>query len=111
MRSPVENNRGAKGFPNGGEGLGGWSARGNLIKDRVELRIHRLEASDANRSAGKRQCCAVTQFDGYRMREMADPAVLVLEGIAVPVAGGLDGKGHNQESHKSGKDAARYPRL
>jgi hypothetical protein len=52
----------------------------------------------------------VSQVNSYGVSKMADSAVLVFVGLAVPVAGGLEGKGHNQESHESGQDPAGYPR-
>jgi hypothetical protein len=63
------------------------------------MRIHGLDAGYANRSLGGWERCAVSQLDRYGMSEMADPAVLVLEGFTVPVAGGLDGKRHHEEGH------------
>jgi len=111
MRLPVENNRSANGLPNVREGLSGRSARGNVAEDGSEIGVHSLDASYANCGVGGWQRGAVTQIDSDGMREMADTAVLVLEGFAVPVAGGLDGKRHDQESHKCGQEAACHPRL
>jgi hypothetical protein len=74
------------------------------------MRIKRLDSSYVNCSVGGWQRRAVSQVNGHGVSKMANPAVLVFVGLAMPVAGGLEGKGHNQESHKSGQDPAGYPR-
>jgi len=40
------------------------------------------------------------------MSEMADAAVLIFVGIAVPVAGGLEGKAHDGGGQKDGQKRA-----
>ena len=48
---------------------------------------------------------AMREVNGYRVSDMANAAVLVLEGSAVPVARGLQCERH----HHKGQEGGQYP--
>jgi hypothetical protein len=53
---------------------------------------------------------AMREVNGYRVSDMANAAVLVLEGSVVPVACGPQCEGHHQDNQKGGNDPAGCPR-
>ena len=111
MRFAADSGPGANEFPCVRAELSGRGARGNLAEDGREIRVHRLDPNYANRIGRCRQRCRVIEINGYRVREMADAAVVILVGLCVPVPGRLESERHHQESHHRGDDATGDFRL
>jgi hypothetical protein len=62
------------------------------VENKVQLRVNgpeRVQPSDRLRNRKRR---AVRQVNGYAVGKMADPAMLLVFDLIVPMAGGLEGE-------------------
>ena len=69
------------------------------MENKFQLRVkgpERIQPSDRLRNRKRR---AMRQVDSYGVGEMADPAVLLILELIVPMAGGLKGERQNECSH------------
>jgi len=80
------------------------------MEDKFELGINgpgRIQPGDR---LWRWQRGAMRQVNGYGMSKMADPAVLVFEGLIMPVACCLKGKRQHHDRHHNGqKPVCRSP--
>ena len=90
--------------------LGRGRAWGSLIEDQFKMGINgagRIQPSYRMRPG---QRGAMREVNGYRMSKMADAAVLVFEGLVVPVARCLESKRqHDSSDHDGQKPVCRPP--
>ena len=75
------------------------------MRNKLEMRVDGPNLNQPIDCIRRRQSRAVRQVNSYRVRDMADAAVLVFEGPVVPVACGLQRKGH----HHKGQNGGQYP--
>jgi hypothetical protein len=72
------------------------------VEGRVNIEIGRKPLNHR----GIDQRGALREIDGRRMGKMTNTAVLIFVGVAVPVAGGLEGEAHHGEGQKDGQKRA-----
>jgi hypothetical protein len=90
--------------------LGGRRAWGSLMEDEFELGVNRSDGAQPSDRTWRRQRGAMREVDGYGVSKMADAAVLVFEGLVVPVAGCLESKRqHDSSDHNGQKPVCRSP--
>ena len=69
------------------------------MENQVQLRVNgpeRIQPSDCLRN---REGRAMREVNGYGVGKMADPAVLLVLELVVPVSSGLEGERKNERSH------------
>jgi hypothetical protein len=69
------------------------------VENKFQLWVNgpeRIQPSDCLRN---RKCRAMREVNGYGVGKMADPAVLLVFELIVPVARGLKGERKNARSH------------
>ena len=82
--------------------LSGRGARRNLMRNNLEMRVDGQSQNEPDDRIRHRQSGAMREVNSHRVSDMANAAVLVLEGSVVPVTRGQEAKRHNQDRHKSG---------
>ncbi len=87
------------------EGLNGRRARRDLMRNKLKMEIDWPSLNQPDDCIRRRQPGAMREVNGYRVSDMANAAVLVLEGSAVPVARGLQCERH----HHKGQEGGQYP--
>jgi hypothetical protein len=68
------------------------------VENKFQLRVNgpeRIQPSDCLRNRKRR---AMRQVNGYGMGKMADPAMLLVFELVVPVPSGLEGERKNERS-------------
>jgi hypothetical protein len=71
------------------------------------LGVNRSDRAQPSDRTWRRQRGAMREVNGYGVSKMADAAVLVFEGLVVPVAGCLKGKRQYECGHYNGHDPIR----
>jgi hypothetical protein len=69
------------------------------VENKVQLRVNGPEGIQPSDRLGNRKRRAMRQVNGYGVCKMADPAVLLVFELIVPVARGLKGERQNERSH------------
>ena len=78
------------------------------MENKFQLRVNgpeRIQPSDRLRNRKRR---TMRQVNGYGVGKMADPAVLLVFELIVPVARGLKGERQNERSHQNSYDSECY---
>jgi hypothetical protein len=73
------------------------------MRNKLKMEIDGPSLNQPDDCIRRRQPGAMREVYGYRVRDMANAAVLVFEGPVVPVARGLQCKGHHQDRHNDGE--------
>jgi hypothetical protein len=79
------------------------------MEDKFELGVNRPGWIQPGDRLWRWQRGAMREINGYRVSKMADPAVLVFEGLVVPVARCLESKRQYDSSHKDGRESVCSP--
>jgi hypothetical protein len=77
------------------------------MKDQLERGVDGPGRNQPDGHIRRGQHCGVQEVNNHGMSDMADEALLIFEGIAVPVAGGLERKGQHEDGHEDGQDPKR----
>jgi hypothetical protein len=78
------------------------------VENKVQLRVNGPEGIQPGDRLGNRKRRAMREVNGYGVGEMADPAVLLVFELIVPVAGGLKGERQYERSHQNSYDSECY---
>ena len=73
------------------------------MRNKLKMEIDWPSLNQPDDCIRRRQPGAMREVNGYRVSDMANAAVLVFERPAVPVACGLQCKGHHQDRHDDGE--------
>jgi len=77
------------------------------VENKFQLGVNGPEGIQPSDRLRNRKRRSMRQVNSYRVGEMADPAVLILE-LVVPVARGLKGERQNERSHQNSYDPECY---
>ncbi len=77
------------------------------MRDKFEMRVDWLSLIQSHDNLRGWETGAMSKINRGRMRDMANAAVLVLEGPVVPVTRGLEGERHHQDGQQDGQDPMR----
>jgi hypothetical protein len=78
------------------------------VENKVELRVNGPERIQPSDRLWNRKRAAMRQVNDYGVGKMADPAVLLVFELIVPVTGGLKGERQNERSHQNSYDSECY---
>lgn len=78
------------------------------MENKVQLRVNGPEGIQPSDRLRNRKRRAMRQVNGYGVGKMADPAVLLVFELIVPVARGLKGERQNERSHQNSNDSECY---
>ena len=78
------------------------------MENKVQLRVNGPEGIQPSDRLRNRKRRAMRQVNGYGVGKMADPAVLLVFELIVPVARGLKGERQNERSHQNSYDSECY---
>ena len=75
------------------------------MENKFQLRVNRSSGIQPGYCLWNRQCAGMREVNGYGVGKMADPAVLLVFELIVPVPGGLKGERQYERSHQNSYDS------
>jgi hypothetical protein len=79
------------------------------VENKFQLWVNGPEWIQPSDRVGNRKCRAMRQVNGYGVGKMADPAMLLIFKLIVPVAGSLECEGQYEYGHHNGHNSVCYP--